>query len=395
MIDFLAKRFIKSYKDTKTAVVREQYGKLSSIVGIIINLSLFAAKFTVGTLANSISITGDAVNNLSDTGSSVVSLVSFKLSGKPADDKHPFGHARIEYIASSIVAVVILLIGVELAKSSVDKIFHPVNVEFNFVTILILIMSIAAKLWLFSFYKKTGRRIDSSVMQAAAADSMSDVLATSTVLISLLLSPLIHFQLDGYMGVAVSVFIMISGINILKDTMDRILGQGPSEELARLIEGYIRKHEGIIGIHDLIVHDYGPQRSFASVHAEVDARVDILDSHDLIDNIERDIVMEHGINLVIHLDPVVRDDPYANELQQKTEQVVDIIDESLSVHDFRVVRGQTHSNLIFDVKVSNGCKMSDKSILIKIQQGLAVIDKSLHAVVTFDRSYISSSGRPR
>ena len=388
--NFLLKRFIKNYKNVKNSKVREQYGKLSSIVGIIVNIFLFATKFVVGTLSHSVSITGDAINNLSDAGSSVISLVSFKMSSKPADNKHPFGHARIEYVASSIVAVVILLIGVELLRTSFDKILHPIAIKFSIYTVFILAFSIIAKLWLYRLNANLGKHIDSSMLHATAADSLSDVLATAAVLTSTIISPLINFQLDGFMGIAVGIFIMLSGINILKGTMDSILGQGPSNESIDLIDTYIRKYDGVMGIHDLVVHDYGPNRCFASVHVEVDANVNILDSHDLIDNIERDISVDLGIHLVIHLDPIVMDNPIVNELHLLTEQLISSVDESLSMHDFRVVKGTTHSNLIFDVMVPYQCKKSDKQILEEIIGRMKEKDKSLYVVITIDRSYVSS-----
>ena len=388
--NFLLKRFIKNYKNVKNSKVRDQYGRLSSIVGIIVNIFLFATKFVVGTLSHSVSITGDAINNLSDAGSSVISLVSFKMSSKPADNKHPFGHARIEYVASSIVAVVILLIGVELLRTSFDKILHPIAIKFSIYTVFILAFSIIAKLWLYHLNTNFGKDIDSSMLHATATDSLSDVLATAAVLTSTIISPLINFQLDGFMGIAVGIFIMLSGINILKGTMDSILGQGPSNESIDLIDTYIRKYDGVMGIHDLVVHDYGPNRCFASVHVEVDANVNILDSHDLIDNIERDISVDLGIHLVIHLDPIVMDNPIVNELHLLTEQLISSVDESLSMHDFRVVKGTTHSNLIFDVMVPYQCKKRDKQILEEIIGRMKEKDKSLYVVITIDRSYVSS-----
>jgi cation diffusion facilitator family transporter len=381
----------KTNKQAKPVKERGQYGKRSSIVGICTNILLFATKFTVGTLFNSISITGDAVNNLSDAGSSVISLISFRMSGKPADKKHPFGHARIEYIASSIVAFIILMVGVELIKSSVNKIINPAAIEFSIVSVCVLVFSIGAKLWLCGFYTRTGKKIDSSVMRAAAADSLSDVMATSAVLLSTIISPLIGFQLDGYMGVAVAVFIMVSGIGIVKGTMDSLLGKEPSEELIKSIEKCIKDHEGVIGIHDLMVHDYGPGRCFASVHVEVDAKDDIMESHDLIDDIERDFARDLGIHLVIHLDPIVTDDPFVNEMYRMTAGMVSEVDGSLTIHDFRVVKGTTHSNLIFDIVVPYECKKSDGRILEELNGKIGEREEGLYLVVTLDRAYIPSS----
>jgi cation diffusion facilitator family transporter len=388
MPDFLVKKLIKNYQDLRNTKVREQYGKMSSIVGILVNVFLFMIKFTVGTLFHSVAVVADAVNNLSDAGSSVISLVSFKLSSKPADEKHPFGHERIEYIASSLVAVFILLLGVELLKTSFNKIFHPDKIEFSLVVVGVLLFSIAAKLWLYRFNIALGKLIDSSMLKATAVDSFSDVLATSSVLLATIFSPLLGFQLDGYVGIIVSVLIMISGINILKETLDSLLGQVPSGELVELIDSYVRKYDGVLGIHDLVVHNYGPRRYFASVHIEVDAKENILVSHDLIDNIERDIAQDLGIHLVIHLDPIITDDPFVNELRELTAEVVSGVDDSLSMHDFRVVKGVTHSNLIFDVVIPHQCKKSDSEVTTEITQKIKEKDKSLYTVITIDRFYI-------
>lgn len=386
----LVKAFIRNHANVKNPKVREQYGKLSGITGIVINLLLFAVKFTTGTLSGSISIVGDSVNNLSDAGSSIISLVGFRLSGKPADSGHPFGHARAEYVTSSVVAVIILFIGFELMKTSIDKIFHPETVEFSPYVIVILVLSIGLKAWLYFFNRKLGRRIDSTTLQATAADSLSDVLATSTVLLSGVISRITGIQLDGWMGAAVALFIMLSGVKILRKTVSSILGEGPSQETVQKIESFIRKYEGVLGLHDLVVHDYGPGHCFASVHVEVDYNVDILVSHELIDNIERDIAFELGIHLVIHLDPIVTDNPYVQELQRMAEAVVREIDESLSIHDLRVVKGSNRNNLLFDVTVPPECKLSEKRIQDRIVERINEIDSSLCVVLTLDRSYVSS-----
>jgi cation diffusion facilitator family transporter len=385
---FLAKHFIKNHKDISDTKVREQYGNLTSIVGITVNVVLFAAKFSVGRLSGSVSITGDAVNNLSDAGSSIISLLSFRLSNKPADKTHPFGHARIEYIASSVVAVFIMFIGFELAKTSIEKILHPASVDFSIITVSVMVFSIGAKLWLYRFNSYIGKLINSSMMQATAADSMSDVMATSAVLVSTVISPLIGFQLDGYMGTVVAFLIMIAGIKILRETINSILGQRPSEELVELIETIIDKYDGVLGTHDLVVHDYGPGRCFATVHVEVDANADILESHDLIDNIERDVVENHGIHLVIHMDPIVTDDPFVNEMRELTERVISDIDDSLSIHDFRVVKGVTHSNLVFDLVIPYQYEKSDSQITDEIVNRIKDEDKNLFVFITIDRSFV-------
>lgn len=385
---WLVRQFVSHPDEISRHETRQQYGRLSSIVGIAVNLLLFAAKFTAGTLFGSIAVTGDAFNNLSDAASSVIALVSFRLSGKPADKGHPFGHARIEYVASAIVSILILLIGIELLRSSYDKILHPGPIEFSLLTLAVLIGSIVFKLWLYRFYHALGELNNSSMMLAGAADSLSDVLATSAVLVAMLLSPLIRFQLDGYIGAAVSLLIVYSGYGIFKSTLDRILGQGPTEETVQLIDDFIHRYEGVKGIHDLVVHDYGPYRSYASVHVEVDAAIDILVSHDVIDNIEHDCLRELGINIVIHLDPIIWDDPFVNQMHQLVGDILGKIDSNLTFHDFRVVRGQTHSNLIFDVTVPFECPLPMAELLEAIQSGLALADPRLRAVVQFDRSFV-------
>lgn len=367
---------------------REKYGKISSIVGIIVNVILFFAKFTVGTLFNSVAVVADAINSIADAGSSVISLISFKLSAKPADEKHPFGYERIEYIASSVVAVLILLLGVELLRTSFDKILHPGEIEFSFVVVGVLLFSIVTKFGLYSLNIKWGQLLNSSMLKATAMDSLSDVLATSAVIISTIISPLLGFQLDGYMGMVVSGFIIMSGINILKETINSLLGQVPSAKLVEAISSYVSKYEGVLGIHDLVVHNYGPQRHFASVHAEVDAKKDILESHDLIDNIEQELARDLGIQLVIHMDPIIIDDAEVNELRALTTEIVASVDACLSMHDFRMVKGFSHSNLIFDVVVPFQCKMNDKQIIQEITEKIKEHDQRWNTVITIDRSYI-------
>lgn len=385
MKEILIKLFIKNPEDVHLTEVRQRYGQMTSIVGIAINLMLFASKFTVGTLFGIISVTADAVNNLSDAGNSIISLLSFRMSAKPADKDHPYGHARIEYLASTLVAVLILMVGFELGKASVQKILKPGAISFSTVTAIVLLVSIIAKYWMYTFNKSLSRKVDSTMMLATAADSISDVMATSAVLLSMILSPLIKFQLDGYMGVVVALSIMRTGFGVLRETVDRMLGKGPGIELAGMIHDFIMRYDGVINIHDLLVHDYGPNRTFASVHVEVDAKVDILKSHDLIDNIEIDIKREHNINLVIHLDPVIIDDEYVNSMKRLTQQIIESIDPVLSFHDFRVVRGQTHSNLIFDLMMPFEYPMKKSEVAAAFSSALKKRDSSLRAVINFDR----------
>lgn len=385
MKDLLVRLFIKNPDDVRLPEIRQKYGQLTSVVGIVVNLMLFASKFAVGTAFGIISVTADAINNLSDAGSSIISLISFRLSEKPADKDHPFGHARVEYLASSVVAVIILLIGFELGKISVGKVLKPDPINFSAVTAVVLVASILLKYWLYSFNKSLSKRVNSTMMLATATDSLSDVMATSAVLASMVIGRLIGFQLDGYMGIIVAVLIVISGFGVIRETVDRMLGKGPGTELIDEIQGFIMKHDGVLNIHDLLVHDYGPNRSFASVHVEVDAKVDILKSHDLIDNIELDLKREHNINLVIHLDPVVVDDEYVNSMRKLTEQIIESIDPALSFHDFRVVRGPTHSNLIFDLMIPFEYPRRKSEVAAAFSSALRKRDATLRAVINFDR----------
>ena len=388
MVEWILKHFVRDYKNVEDPRVRESYGKLGSITGIGANLLLFAGKFGVGTATRSVSITADAVNNLSDAGSSVISLISFRLSGKPADKEHPFGHARIEYIASMLVALLILLLGGELARSSVEKILHPEPVLFSAAMIWVLAGSILVKLGLFAFNRSLGRRISSPVMEATAADSLSDVMATSGVLIATVAGQLTHLALDGWMGVVVAGFILWSGVGIIRDAMDKLLGDAPSSQLIRMIEKFVMDYDGIIGVHDLVVHNYGPGRCFASVHAEVPASENILISHDIIDNIERDITQKHGIHLVIHLDPVVTDDPEVDALRARVRETVAGMGPELSIHDFRMVKGATHCNLIFDVAVPLGCPIKDQDLLDALSREIRSWG-DYYPVITLDRTYAS------
>ncbi|MGX8850148.1 cation diffusion facilitator family transporter [Amedibacillus sp. YH-ame10] len=387
MFAWLINKFIQHKDRIEKDSVRQAYGNLASIVGIVNNIVLCLIKFIAGTLAQSVSITADAINNLSDAGSSVISLVSFRLSSKPADEEHPFGHARYECIASMIVACLILILGAELIKTSFDKILHPQIVTFHWLSVGILGFSIGIKLWMYFYNKKYGKLIDSSIMQATAADSISDVMATSAVLVSSILSPLIHFNLDGYMGVVVACFIIYAGYGIIRDALNEILGQAPKEELVSEIAKHIEGTPGVLGMHDLIVHDYGPRRLFASVHVEVDYRVDILKSHDMIDNMERDFKENMGLEMVIHMDPIVIDDPETNELRDFMRGAVKELDQDLSIHDFRIVPGETHTNMIFDVVVPYHVKLKNLDIQRALEAKVGRKGKQFYLVITFDRAY--------
>lgn len=391
MIALLAKKMIPDHENIENEKVRRAYGNLTSTVGIANNILLFVFKFIAGTLAHSVSITADAINNLSDAGSSVISLISFKLSSKPADEKHPFGHARYECIASMVVACLILLLGFELIKTSLDKILHPEAVVFSWLSLVILVFSISVKLWMYSYNKKYGRLLQSSIMEATAADSISDVMATGAVLLSSIISPLIHFNLDGYMGIIVAFFILFAGTGIIKQALDELLGQAPSEDLVEKIQQKIMSYEGVLGMHDLMIHDYGSHNTFASAHVEVDCKVDVLKSHDMIDNIERDFKDNMGLEMVLHMDPINIDDPLTNELRDYIRTSVKEIHEDLTIHDFRIVPGETHTNLIFDVVVPFHVKMSNQTILDMLSEKVSAKGHTYYLVVTFDRAYTNQS----
>lgn len=388
MFDFLIKTFVKDYQNKDDEKVRERYGKFSGAVGIATNILLFALKMTAGIVFHSIAITADAINNLSDSGSSIVTLVGFKLAGKPADEEHPYGHARIEYLSGLIVSFVILIVGVQLVQSSFDKILNPQEADFSMLTFAVLILSILIKIWQGLFYKKVGKTIGSSAISATAADSLNDVFATSAVLLGLLITYFTGFNLDGYMGVIVAVVIMVTGVRLIMETSNPLLGMAPSKELVDEIYEKIISYDGILGIHDLHVHNYGPNRRFASVHCEVAAEQDIMVSHDIIDNIERDFLKDNGIHLVIHLDPIVTSDERTNALKMQVGELIRNISPKIGMHDFRVVWGTTHSNLIFDVSVSFDFPLSDAELTQRISEEVSKLDPSYYVVLTVDHDYV-------
>lgn len=387
MTKLLVKLFIRDSENIKEVSVRTAYGTLGSTTGIILNLLLATFKYIAGMISGSISVTADAINNLSDAGSSIVSLAGVKLSAKPADKGHPYGHGRLEYISALAVAVLVFLMGFELLKSSVDKILNPVPVKFNWLTLIILVVSIFAKLWLGIFNKKLGERINSAPMMAVMKDSFSDCLATGVAALSIIVSAFSDINIDGFLGLFVAGFILFTGFNISKDTLGVLLGNPPEKEYVELIENKIMSYEYVVGVHDLIIHDYGPQRRFASAHAEVPANIDIMEAHDVIDLIERDIMNEMGLLISIHMDPIIVDDDRINTLRQMTADVVKEIDETLSIHDFRVVEGPTHTNLIFDILLPHNHKDSHEEIINQINEKLSKIDERFFTVITIDHSF--------
>ncbi len=383
----LIKLFIRDSENTGNIKVREAYGTLGSITGIVLNLVLAVAKYFAGVISGSISVTADAINNLSDAGSSIISLIGVKLSTKPADKDHPYGHGRVEYISALAVSFVVLLMGIELFKSSVDKITNPVPVKFNWVSLIILVVSILAKLWLGFLNKQLGTKINSAPMIAVMKDSFSDCLATGVALVAIIVSAFSEIAVDGYLGIIVAGFIFLAGFNILKDTMADLLGKPADREFTEEIEKKILSYNKIVGVHDMIIHDYGPGRKFASAHAEVSSKDDIMEIHDIIDLAERDILNEYGLIISIHTDPIVTDDERINQLKDMTTKIVKEISEEMSIHDFRVVDGPTHTNLIFDLIAPHKFHMNNDEIRKAIEDKLSKIDERYFVVITIEHSF--------
>lgn len=383
--------FIKDHENTTDSAVRGRYAAFAGLIGITSNFFLFVIKLIVGTLFSSIAVTADAVNNLTDAGSSIIVLVGFKLSRKPADEKHPYGHARAEYITGFLVSVVILLLGIELIKASFHKVLNPDPINFSYLTIIVLIVSILVKLWQGIINKNLGRRINSTALIATGQDSMNDVISTSSVLAATIFAKITDIQIDGYMGIAVALFIVYSGIKLIIETLNPLMGIAPDQELISDIEEEILSYEGVLGLHDLVVHSYGPDKYFASVHVEVDANHDLLESHDLIDVIEKDITNKFSVNTVIHMDPIVTDNEKINDLRRKVDEIVRSIDAKLSMHDFRVVLGKTHSNLIFDILLPPSYNSCETELRKSIDEEIKKIDATFHSVITIDRNYTSTT----
>ena len=387
MTKFLVSKFIKDYDNVKNTRVREAYGVLSSWVGIICNILLFIAKFVIGTLANSISIVSDGFNNLSDCASCVVTMFGYKMAAKPADKDHPFGHGRMEYLTSLIIAMVIVVVSVELFTGSVDKILNPEDIKFSIVALVVLIISILIKLWMGLFNRKLGRAVESSVMLATSKDSLNDVLATAATLFALVASLFTDAPLDGVMGIIVSVMILLSGFGIIKETVDELLGQPASPEMVEELKLLVDECSCSLGMHDLIIHSYGPGNLIGSVHIEVDGKGNIMDIHDAIDELERNIYDEMGIRMTVHMDPVETDNENLKLCKDMMEVILADIDKEISFHDFRVVAGPSHTNLIFDLVIPHDCKLSEKELKGKIDERLAAREKKYYAVITFERSY--------
>lgn len=388
MSKLLVRLFIKNYQDLKNPDVREKYGYLGSITGIIINIVLAIAKYLIGTLTNSIAITADAVNNFSDSISCIITLVSFKMANMKPDKEHPFGHGRIEYVAALIVGFLVELMGYELIKSSIEKIKNPEAVVFSVPAVIVLVLSIGGKLWLALFNRFLGKQIDSAAMTAVFTDSIGDITATTVTLISLIVSLFTDLPIDGYMGIVVSLFILYAGFNILKESIGILLGTPPSKELVDELVEFIMSHDEILGIHDLVVHSYGATRIFASVHTEIAADGDLLSAHDTIDTIEKLTKEKFGIELVIHMDPIVTNDEKVEKNYQLVHKAIKEIDEILDIHDFRMVEGPVHTNFIFDVVIPHKYRMTEKELISEINDRIHKINENFCLVITVDNCYI-------
>ena len=385
-MNFLVRRFIKNYQDTKDANVRTSIGKLSGIVGIFSNLFLFVIKFVIGTIVHSVSIQADGVNNLTDAGSNIISILSFHLANKPADKDHPFGHERTETIASLFVGILILVLGFETAKESISKVIHPGSIDFRIASVIILLISIIVKFWMYAYNKKLSKTYDSSLLEATALDSISDVCGTTAVLVSTLLSPVLHFNLDGYMGIVVSGIILYGAYGLLRDMINSLIGEAPDPELVHNIVDMIMAHPAILGVHDMMLHNYGPNKIFASAHVEVDSSKDIFETHDHIDNIEREVKENMNIDLVLHMDPVKVNDLETELYRAKVVEAIHQIDPKWGFHDFRIVSGPTHVNLVFDLVIPFEEKYTQEEIeamLLKYIQS----DKKIYLVLTIDHPY--------
>lgn len=385
-MDFLVRRFIKNYQDTKDANVRTSIGKLSGIVGIFSNLFLFVIKFVIGTIVHSVSIQADGVNNLTDAGSNIISILSFHLANKPADKDHPFGHERTETIASLFVGILILVLGFETAKESISKVIHPGSIDFRIASVIILLISIMVKFWMYAYNKKLSKAYDSSLLEATALDSISDVCGTTAVLVSTLLSPVLHFNLDGYMGIVVSGIILYGAYGLLRDMINSLIGEAPDPELVHNIVDMIMAHPAILGVHDMMLHNYGPNKIFASAHVEVDSSKDIFETHDHIDNIEREVKENMNIDLVLHMDPVKVNDPETELYRAKVVEAIHQIDPKWGFHDFRIVSGPTHVNLVFDLVIPFEEKYTQEEIEEMLLKHIES-DKKIYLVLTIDHPY--------
>lgn len=388
MSELLIRAFIKDRDNVSNEKVRTAYGVLSGIVGIVLNIILSVFKMIFGAITKSISIVADGINNLFDAFSSIISLVGFKISGKPADKDHPFGHGRIEYISALTLAFFIIVMGVELIKSSAEKFSDPEKVIFSVPALVVLVCSILGKIWLAYFNTKVGKKINSVAVNAVVTDSIGDIAATTGTLIALILSKFTDFPVDAVMGIIVALVVIYAGVGIIRDTMGPLLGEPPDGEIVKAIEAEVLSHEGVVGIHDLVLHSYGHSKIIGSLHAEVPANMDIMDSHDIIDNIEAELKNKMGIEISIHMDPILVDDERTSELKEIAEAAVKSVNGEITIHDFRIVDGPTHTNLIFDAVLPYALKMNEEEFRTAVGEKIKEYNSTYFAVINIDRSYV-------
>ena len=392
MTEFLVRRFVKNYEHTETVAVRTAYGVLASMVGIFCNVFLFLVKGGIGIVLHSISVTADAFNNLSDAGSSIIGLVGVKMAEKPADEEHPFGHGRIEYIAALIVAFIVLEVGFTFLKDAIGKIRQPEILKFNTVSVVILMFSIGVKIWLAFFNRKLGKKINSKVMMATAADAMGDVATTTATILSVLFFRVTGINIDGFVGIGVALVVMWAGVGIAKDTLEPLIGEAVPQETCDEITKFVESYDGIVGTHDLLVHNYGPGRSMASIHAEVPNDVNIEVSHEVIDKIERDARKYLGTYLLIHMDPIETKDQDVIKVRKKVEDIVTQADPDASIHDFRMVSGEHRINLIFDMVLPHGYDKEEENTLQRlVTEKIHRLDERYHCVITMEKSFVAES----
>ncbi len=388
MIGFIIKKILPTGANPDSSATRERCGTVSGLIGIGLNLLLCIGKFTAGAVTGAISVMADAFNNLMDAASSVVTMIGFRLASQKPDDDHPFGHGRAEYLAGLIVSMLILLVGFELGKSSIEKILHPEDVSFSILTAVILGLSICVKLWMFRFNRVLSRKINSAALAATSIDSLSDAIATTVIFIGLLVGHFTGLHIDGWLGVAVAIFILRAGFSSIKDTLDPLLGQAPDPALVKQVQDTVLSHSEIVGVHDLIIHDYGPGRRMLSLHAEIPADADIMEAHDVIDRIERELKRSFAVEAVIHMDPIVVGDETTDRLKDLVTLHALEIDQAITIHDFRVTNGPLHTNLIFDMAVPHSCTLTNDQIKAFIAAAMKAEDERYFTVVEIDRSYI-------
>lgn len=387
MTELIKRLFVRDYQNTSDPVVRARYGAVAGAVGIVTNVLLAAAKILIGALFGAIAIVADGINNLTDSLSSVITLVGFRLSAAQADEEHPYGHGRMEYIAAMLIAMLMAMVGFTLAQESLPKILHPEEASSSWLVWLTLVLSIAVKLWQGLFYRSMGKAIGSDALRANFRDSINDVISTSAVLVSVLITPLVGYNTDGIMGLAVALFIMYSGVMLMKETIQPLLGEGADSELAERIKSAVLSYEGVVGVHDLEVHNYGPGRMFVSLHAEVPAETDVLESHDVIDNIERELRQSMGLHLTIHMDPIVTSDLELDDLRAELSEILTAF-ERVQYHDLRLVRGTTHTNVLFDLVVPFGYRLSDEELCRRVDDALKKNHPTYFTVITVDKDMI-------